>query len=54
MIVSTRALGSSFNTAKLESIAKHEIGYALGIRHTDFVGDFMSTILTGRTNTSVS
>jgi predicted Zn-dependent protease len=45
MIVSTGALGSSFNTAKLESIAKHEIGHALGHGHTDFVGDLMSQFL---------
>jgi hypothetical protein len=54
MTISTRALGSSFNTAKLESIAKHEIGHALGIGHTDFGGDLMSPVLTGRTNTSIS
>ena len=34
MTISTRALGSSFNTAKLESIAKYEIGHTLGIGHT--------------------
>jgi Matrixin len=54
MTISTRALGSSFNTSKLESIAKHEIGHALGIGHTDFVGDLMSPVITGRTDTSIS
>jgi Matrixin len=54
MSISTRALGNSFNTAKLESIAKHEPGHALGIGHTDLVGDLMSPILTGRTDTSIS
>jgi predicted Zn-dependent protease len=52
--ISTMALGSSFNTAKLESIAKHEVGHAYGIGHTDFVGDLMSPILTGRTDTRIS
>jgi predicted Zn-dependent protease len=52
-VTSTRALGSSFNTSKLDSIAKHEIGHAIGIGHTDFVDDLMSPILAGRTNISV-
>ena len=52
--VSTRALGSSFDTVKLESIAKHEIGHAYGIGHTDFANDLMSPILTDRTDTDLS
>ena len=52
--MSTRALGSSFDVDKVESIAKHEIGHAYGIGHTDFADDLMSPILTGRTDTSVS
>jgi matrixin len=54
MTISTRALGNSIGSSKLESIAKHEIGHALGIGHTDFVGDLMSPVLTGRTDTSIS
>ena len=54
MTISTRALGNSIDSSQLESIAKHEIGHAYGIGHTDFVGDLMSPILTGRTDTTVS
>jgi hypothetical protein len=54
MTISTRALGNSIGSSKLESIAKHEIGHALGIGHTDFVGDLMSPVLTGKTDTSIS
>ena len=32
-------LGNSISSTKLESIAKHEIGHAYGIGHTDFVSD---------------
>jgi predicted Zn-dependent protease len=52
--ISTSALGSSFNSAKLESITKHEIGHAFGIGHTNFIGDLMSPILTGKTKTTIS
>jgi predicted Zn-dependent protease len=53
--ISTRALGNSISSSELESIAKHEIGHAYGIGHTDFVDDLMSPILiTGRTDTSIS
>lgn len=52
--ISTSALGSSFNTGKLEQIAKHEIGHAFGIGHTNFVSDLMSPILTTKTKTSIS
>jgi predicted Zn-dependent protease len=52
--ISTIALGNSISSYELESIAKHEIGHAYGIGHTDFVGDLMSPILTSRTDTSIS
>jgi predicted Zn-dependent protease len=54
MTISTRALGNSIGSSKLESIAKHEIGHALGIGHTNFIADLMSPVLTGGTNTDIS
>ena len=54
MTISTRALGNSISSSKLESIAKHGIGHAYGIGHTDFVDDLMSPILTDTTDTSIS
>lgn len=52
--MSTTALGNSIGSSELESIAKHEIGHAYGIGHSDFVGDLMSPILTDRTDISIS
>jgi predicted Zn-dependent protease len=54
MTISTKALGNSISSSELQSIAKHEIGHAYGIGHTDFIGDLMSPILTGGTNTNIS
>jgi hypothetical protein len=54
MTISTRALGNSISSSELESIAKHEIGHALGLGHTDFIDDLMSPILTGKANTDIS
>ncbi|MFL6376053.1 MAG: matrixin family metalloprotease, partial [Nitrososphaeraceae archaeon] len=50
MTISTKALGNSISSSELESIAKHEIGHAYGIGHTNFIGDLMSPILTGSSN----
>ena len=44
--ISTKARGNSFGSSQLESIAKHEIGHAYGIGHTNFIGDLMSPVLT--------
>jgi hypothetical protein len=52
--ISTKARGNSFGSSQLESIAKHEIGHAYGIGHTNFIGDLMSPVLTGGTNTDIS
>jgi hypothetical protein len=52
--ISTKALGNSISSSELEVIAKHEIGHAYGIGHTNFVDDLMSPILTGSINTAIS
>jgi hypothetical protein len=52
--ISTKALGNSISSIGLESIAKHEIGHAYGIGHTNFIGDLMSPVLTSSTNTNIS
>jgi len=50
--ISTKALGNSISSSQLESIAKHEIGHAYGIGHTNFIEDLMSPVLTGSTDIS--
>jgi hypothetical protein len=50
--ISTKARGNSFSSSQLESVAKHEIGHAYGIGHTNFIGDLMSPVLTGSTDIS--
>jgi Matrixin len=52
--ISTKALGNSISSFGLQSIAKHEIGHAYGIGHTNFVDDLMSPVLTPSTNTNIS
>jgi len=52
--ISTKALGNSISSSQLEAIAKHEIGHAYGIGHTNFVDDLMSPVLTPSTNTARS
>ena len=47
--ISTKALGSAISSSELEVIAKHEIGHAYGIGHTNFVDDLMSPVLTPST-----
>jgi hypothetical protein len=54
IIISTKALGNSISSFGLQSIAKHEIGHAYGIGHTNLIGDLMSPILTPSTNTNIS
>src|ERR671928_754310 len=50
--ISTKALGNSISSSELESIAKHEIGHAYGIGHTNFIDDLMSPVLTDSTDIS--
>ena len=52
--LSTKARGNAISSVGLESIAKHEIGHAYGIGHTNFIGDLMSPVLTDNTNTDIS
>jgi Matrixin len=52
--ISTKALGNAISLSGLQSIVKHEIGHAYGIGHTNFIGDLMSPVLTGGTNTDIS
>jgi hypothetical protein len=52
IVISTKARGNAISSSELESIAKHEIGHAYGIGHTNFIGDLMSPVLTGSTDIS--
>jgi matrixin len=52
--ISTKARGNAISLSGLQSIVKHEIGHAYGIGHTNFIGDLMSPVLTGGTNTDIS
>ena len=44
--ISTKALGNSINSSELEVIAKHEIGHAYGIGHTNSIGTLCHQFLT--------
>ena len=45
---------ASFNPSKIETIAKHEIGHALGIGHSNLISDLMYPVINRRTNTDIS
>jgi hypothetical protein len=45
---------SSFDSSRIEAIAKHEMGHVLGIGHSNFIGDLMSPILTRKTKDNIS
>ena len=42
------------DTNKIETIAKHEIGHALGIGHSDLISDLMYPVINRTTNTDIS
>jgi hypothetical protein len=45
---------TSFDPSKIETIAKHEIGHALGIGHSNLISDLMYPVINRRTNTDIS
>src|SRR5918911_4090697 len=45
---------SSFDPNKIETIAKHEIGHALGTGHSNLISDLMYPVIDRRTNTDIS
>jgi hypothetical protein len=47
-------LSSPLDSTKVEAIATHEIGHALGLGHANFVTDLMSPILTDKTRINIS
>ncbi|HYY51207.1 MAG TPA: matrixin family metalloprotease, partial [Nitrososphaeraceae archaeon] len=43
-----------FDSNKIETIAKHEIGHAPGIGHSDLISDLVYPVINRRTNTDIS
>ena len=46
--ISRSAFGNTLSFSKIQQLTEHEIGHALGIGHTNFNGDLMSVILSGK------
>jgi hypothetical protein len=45
---------SSFDPYKIEAIAKHEIGHARRVGHSDLISDLLYPVINRRTNTDIS
>jgi len=47
--IARSAFGDTFDSNKIKQLTQHEIGHALGLGHTNFNGDLMSTIVDNKT-----
>ena len=50
IVVSGKAFGDANNADTVAQIAKHEVGHGVGINHTNFSGDLMSTTVSAGTS----
>jgi hypothetical protein len=50
IILYTSTFGSSLGSSRMEQIAQHEIGHALGLGHANFNGDLLSPVTTYQTD----
>jgi hypothetical protein len=46
--ISRSAFGHTFDLNKIKQLTEHEVGHALGLQHTNFNGDLMSSIVSDK------